>query len=350
VEVQRYRLADDLPDEDAERLAAVCNAVEAGWVPGERPMSTAAYRDMERSMQHEPLVIRRRLARLEGRVVGQAESTWRDDAEEAGAAEALIMVDPTTWGRGVGRALWADMVAAARTDGRTGVLTYAALGSRADHLGRRHGLLPDLVLEQNRCAVATASDELLQAWVRRGEATAEYSLVAWDGRCPDDDLAAAFADVARVMNDAPRVQGEAEQQVTVRELRAVEAASVAAGQQRWVVTVRHDGSGRLVGMSELMLPGRRPWIALQGDTGVVAEHRGHGLGAWMKGVNHLRLRRERPEVEMVETWNAEVNEPMLRINRDLGFRPVQRYRGLLLPFADHPAPATPIGPATGPPP
>ena len=29
---------------------------------------------------------------------------------------------------------------------------------------------------------------------------------------------------------------------------------------------------------------------------------------------------------MVQTWNADSNEPMLRINRALGFAPVQRFQ------------------------
>jgi GNAT superfamily N-acetyltransferase len=96
------------------------------------------------------------------------------------------------------------------------------------------------------------------------------------------------------------------------------------------VGVRHDGTGELVGISEIYLPAERPWIVFQGDTGVDPAHRGHGLGAWMKAVNHLRLRDEHPEVEIVQTWNASSNEPMLRINRALGFEPVQRFQAWFL--------------------
>jgi hypothetical protein len=43
-------------------------------------------------------------------------------------------------------------------------------------------------------------------------------------------------------------------------------------------------------------------------------------------VLHLRLRAERPATEHVQTWNAAANEPMLRINRALGYVPVQRFQ------------------------
>ena len=115
-------------------------------------------------------------------------------------------------------------------------------------------------------------------------------------------------------------------------MRAAEVANVVARHDSWVVGVRHDDSGEVVGLSDLFLPQARPWIAFQGDTGVVAAHRGRRLGAWMKAVNHQRLRRERPEVEVVSTWNASQNEPMLRINRALGFAPAQRFRAWFLPL------------------
>lgn len=46
----------------------------------------------------------------------------------------------------------------------------------------------------------------------------------------------------------------------------------------------------------------------------------------MKAVHHLRLAAERPEVRSVHTWNAASNAPILRINRALGFRPVETLR------------------------
>jgi hypothetical protein len=98
------------------------------------------------------------------------------------------------------------------------------------------------------------------------------------------------------------------------------------------VGVRHDATGELVGLSDLFLPRARPWLGLQGDTGVAHAHRGHRLGAWMKAVNHQRLRRERPEVEVLQTWNASANAPMLAINHALGYQPVQQFRAWYLPF------------------
>jgi mycothiol synthase len=142
----------------------------------------------------------------------------------------------------------------------------------------------------------------------------------------------AFVEVRHVMNDAPRYEGEPEARFTLDELRAAEAAIAAANVDWWSVGVRHEATGRLVGLSVVFLPRAQPWIVFQGDTGVVPEHRGHRLGAWMKAVNHLRLLAERPDVRAVQTWNASANEPMLNINRALGFTPVVTYQAWYLPF------------------
>lgn len=49
-------------------------------------------------------------------------------------------------------------------------------------------------------------------------------------------------------------EGEPESEYTVEELRAAEAAIAAGEQDWWAVGVRHDASGRLVGLSEMFLP------------------------------------------------------------------------------------------------
>jgi RimJ/RimL family protein N-acetyltransferase len=64
----------------------------------------------------------------------------------------------------------------------------------------------------------------------------------------------------------------------------------------------------------------RPELADQQDTAVLAAHRGHGLGAWMKAANLQWLTADRPLVKRVQTSNAAENEHMLRVNDQVGFR------------------------------
>jgi GNAT superfamily N-acetyltransferase len=327
--IERYDGAHTLAGDDLARVVAIHNACWDEWIPGDPPLSAQAYVDDD-SFTHPPEVVERRLARDErGRVIGHGRVFWR--GSEPGTSYLFLFVDPSHRREGVGRAVGAELVAAARAAGRSGVTIEAPEGGIAGKICEAAGMRRDMIVEQNRADVAEASDELLEGWVAAGEAAEGYSLVTYDAPCPDD-LAAAFIDVRHVMNDAPRWEGEAEWSFTIEEMRAAEAAAARCHLDWWNVGVRHDATGELVGLSDVYLPRERPWLVIQGDTGVVEAHRGHRLGAWMKAVNHLRLRRERPEARLVQTWNASANEPMLRINRALGFRPVQRYQGWLLPL------------------
>ena len=63
-----------------------------------------------------------------------------------------------------------------------------------------------------------------------------------------------------------------------------------------------------------------PGTAIQTDTLVLREHRGHALGLAMKVANLGALQREKPGLRFVRTWNADTNTHMIAINRQLGFR------------------------------
>jgi len=335
VTIEPFRWARELAPEDLAANSRIFSAAWAEWVPGERPTPPRALADMDR-FSAPPERIDRRVARAaDGSVVGFAFADWREG--EPGTAFLHIFVDPAHRRQGVGTALGADLAREARAAGRTGISVDVAPGSAGEAAVRAaDGFNPDLVVEMNRTDVAKIDHDLLEHWRAAGEAAEGYSLVTYDDRCPDDDLARDFVMARAVMNDAPRPEGMGETHYSIEELRALEEASAAARQSWWNVGVRHDASGELIGLSDIYLPASRPWMVFQGDTGVRPDHRGHGLGAWMKAVNHLRLADERPDVEWVQTWNAQSNEPMLRINRALGFAPAQRFQCWFHPFTSLP--------------
>lgn len=327
VHIEPFAWASELAPADLAAVAGIWSAAWAEWVPGERATSPEAFVDYDRFTAH-PEQLHRCLARADdGEVVGHGQVHWR---EGPGGGIARVFVAPPQRGRGIGRALFEELLSVARTGERSSLTLEAVEDSAAATMCAAAGLRPDMVMELNRTDPRAIPVDLLEGWRAAGEAAAGYSLEAYDVPCPNEAVAADFIHARHVMNDAPRWEGEPEATYTVDELLAVEAASVAAHQDWWNVGVRHDATGELVGISEVYLPRARPWIVFQGDTGVHPDHRGHGLGAWMKAVNHLRLRDERPDVEVVQTWNATGNEPMLRINRALGFAPVQRFQGWFL--------------------
>jgi hypothetical protein len=59
------------------------------------------------------------------------------------------------------------------------------------------------------------------------------------------------------------------------------------------------------------------------NTVVAREHRGHRLGRWMKADVTLRVLKTLPAAKRMETKNADSNAPMLRLNDELGYRPLR---------------------------
>ncbi len=83
-------------------------------------------------------------------------------------------------------------------------------------------------------------------------------------------------------------------------------------------TVEEDGE--ISGLTEMEYnPGLKTMIT-QGLTGVKEEHRGRGLGKWLKASMLLKIQEQYPEVKIVRTENVTSNAPMLSINNRLGFK------------------------------
>jgi len=152
----------------------------------------------------------------------------------------------------------------------------------------------------------------------RAEA-AGYELVQWSSPCPAE-LLDDYVDMCMTMNTAPRDDLDLEDfDFSPDLLRDVERRILAKGRQVWVAAARHRESGRLVAFSELVVGDDRPHRIEQEDTAVKPEHRGHGLGYWVKSVNLDRALRERPQAQTIQTWNADSNTHMVAVNRRLGF-------------------------------
>jgi RimJ/RimL family protein N-acetyltransferase len=89
--------------------------------------------------------------------------------------------------------------------------------------------------------------------------------------------------------------------------------------------VRHIASQELAGFTEVFWSERRPQIAEQGHTAVLPKYRRRGLAQWLKGEMLQKILTQRPEIQKIRSNVADSNVSMLRINRQLGFKPYKTW-------------------------
>lgn len=146
-----------------------------------------------------------------------------------------------------------------------------------------------------------------------------YRLTAWEGAVPPE-LARSYADSRRAMDDMP--MEDTDYGTVVWDVDRVLAAAEAVagrGDLLHTVAVLDTADGSVVGFSELVAPGDGRGDAQHYGTAVLPEHRGRGLGRWMKAESIRRARRHHPGLTGLVTDTATGNTPMLAINDELGY-------------------------------
>lgn len=246
-------------------------------------------------------------------------------------AHGGILVDPEHRRRGIGRALLAHLRVEATRRGRTRLVSWVthpldpATPDPAGQFAAASGALPALVQTRRRLDVDAVDPDLLSRLDAEARArSGDYALVQWVGATPLqwlDDMAYL---TARMSTDAPLGDLQWEEEVyDAARIQARDACWLARGQHN-VTTAAQDRTGRLVAFTHIGGDSTSPWFAWQGDTIVAAEHRGHRLGTLIKVANLELARRERPELRLVDTCNADSNRYMVAINQAMGFRPYRR--------------------------
>lgn len=283
------------------------------------------------------------LARLGHKTAGLCSVTLplRDNTSTAGVD---VLVAPAYRRRGLGRTLLRHVEDLARSRGRTSLDGYFEVPLRDAPAGATvpaksgAGGLP---LANPATAFALASGYELEQ-VERGsslglpvadavldrlaaraiETSGDYSLVWWDGPCPED-LVDKYAELKAHMSvDVPTAGLDwGLEEWDAARVRSGEEELERSGTEASVVAAQHRGTGDLVGYTVLEWRPGVPASILQNDTLVVAAHRGHNLGLLLKLANVRRAQQRWPAARSVLTWNASENQHMLAINGALGFKP-----------------------------
>jgi GNAT superfamily N-acetyltransferase len=231
-------------------------------------------------------------------------------------AELELVVHPAERRAGVGTRLLGAAEAAAGELGMHAIVTEPIReGGEGELFCRARGLRAVLTLTYARLE--------LDGTVPQAQPVAGYRLIHWEGTVPDD-LAGTFARSRRAMDDMPMDEAaSAPQPWDVPRLHAV-AAAVARRGDILHTTAACGPDGEIVAFTELVVPGSQAGEAQHYGTGVLPEHRGHGLAQWMKAEQIALIRTRFPAVTALLADTAESNTPMRRINDALGYRPTHR--------------------------
>jgi GNAT superfamily N-acetyltransferase len=272
------------------------------------------------------------VGRVGGRVVasGFVVVSTQDNLE---SAEVSVHVAAHDRRRGHGSALLATLEREARERGRSVLHAEASweyaggpdgAGQAGPEFARARGFALGISDVKRRLDLPV--DEALLARLAADAVPhhEDYTLRSWVGPVPDELADGWVRLTATLMTEAPTGEMEREaEKPDVALLRAGEAMVARQGRTKYN-TVALDAAGDVVAYSDIATTVHEPGKAYQWGTLVRRDARGHRLGLAVKVANQRLLQRERPDIRVLTTYNAEVNHHMVAVNERLGFVPVAR--------------------------
>jgi GNAT superfamily N-acetyltransferase len=317
--LDRVQKLHDISDSDVAAWHDVLAASTAHDLPGEpAPTLDHVHGDLT-----TPGVGSRHLlwvAKSGDEVTGVARLRLFDGSGRAHLGQFTIDVHPDHRRRGVGTLLLETVAEAARDDKRRCVVVEASTDTPGVAFLEARGFTCVLSLSLLLLDVHAAGDvgEIVHA------EHPGYRLTRWLGVVPGE-LAETFATAKSAMGDMPT--GDMDYATSAWDTdRVRDMAEVVEKRGDTLLTVAALHRDTIAGFTEVVIPVGDGTRAIQYDTAVVPEHRGNGLGLWVKAAMLDWLRAEWPAVAEIETDNAEDNEHMLAVNERLGFRPLRKTR------------------------
>lgn len=236
-----------------------------------------------------------------------------------------LVVHPEHRRRGVGSAFLTEIFERARRADRTKIGGAWWQTPATEAFAQRHGF--ELASREiYRCV--TLADLPVgfvgAAYAEAAPHAGDYELLRIEG-CVPAVMLPAVAEVTASINDAPLDDLDIEDEVfPVERIQDYQDATIESGHRLYRVVARHRDTGELGGHTVVVVDCERPQLAHQHDTSVARAHRGHRLGLLLKADLMRWLADAEPQVVSIDTWNAESNEHMIRVNERLGYRALGR--------------------------
>ncbi|MFX0170995.1 MAG: GNAT family N-acetyltransferase [Candidatus Hodarchaeota archaeon] len=178
--------------------------------------------------------------------------------------------------------------------------------------------------EESRLNLADIDWSMIETWKKEGPARAKGVSLERFETVAQDDIEDFCQLSTELLNQVPKEDLEWEANETpetrwLREDREKKLGTV------WTTIISREANGTISGLTETFFHPDRVTLLYQGLTGVKEEYRGRGLGKWLKAEMISYVRERFPDVKSIVTDFALTNDPMIAINRSLGFKFYKKY-------------------------
>ena len=222
--------------------------------------------------------------------------------------------------RGIGK-LWLPKVLELMEKTNTTVLTSGAEQEEGHEFLKWVGFEGKSVGAENRLNFKEIDWDMVSQWVAEGpKASPDTKLVFWENRIPEAEWDEYCKAITPVLNTMPFDDLDHGEIVMTPEIMTemYKHFDVMKGDHHTLITREPDGS--ISGMTDVAWMASAPTFVYQQFTGVRPDARGRGLGKWLKAYMLDFIKSRYEGIEWISTGNANSNDPMLAINKKLGFK------------------------------
>ena len=321
----------DIDTDDDTAMQALCAVEERSATLGRESMThwshqelLGAYRSKDSGERQEVFGV------FDGETLLGFTSAWSPLLDNLDKVYFDLHVDPPARRRGVGRALVGELERRTRDDGRTMLLTDSKQppGQRDTHPYRRFAEAVGFEfsnVEVVRHLALPVPGDRLDAWTAKAaERHQGYTVATYVDEFPDELAESLCTLLGQLAVDAPTglVDFEEEDFNLERLRERYETADAMDRSVYETVAIAPDGRTVVAQSTLAVARGDGPDV-FQWGTFVHREHRGHRLGLAVKVANIKAVQDAHPEKRRITTQNAESNDYMVDINKEIGFVAVE---------------------------
>ena len=303
------------PHSEVESLLATLNAVLAADRRADPPWQDISLREyLAETMRNERRICWVAEDDAAGKLVGHANVLLLGDI---GVVE--VWVHPAARRRGAGRSLLEALARRAHAEGFSSLGVEVICGTPAVEFYEAHGFRCAYIENRSVLDLSTV-DWMALGEMARGIA-AGYRVEFYPGGPPAELIEPYARAKAEVRDDDGGDLDLRPSSYDPHRLRESLECLHRRGMKPYSVLAIHETTGEVAGLTEVVVPAQHPARADQYDTIVAQRHRGYGIDRAIKARMLSELRRAEPKLEEVQTWNAQSNESMIKVNAELGFLP-----------------------------